>query len=556
MRHKNLSCNFVFLCVLLGPVFSYSSFAQGLQFQEQAFQVPEESEQMLVADLNGDRLNDLLVVLPESLRVYFQQPQGFNFDTGFEELSFAGQAVGWDVTSGYTEDEGLSLIALIDGEKVVAWHGVEEKMVGPVAISTDMGGFLNQGLNRLHFSQDINRDGFEDLIIPGAGKLQIHINNQGSGYQAPLEVQSDFRIRTNLESSNLERRIGQAIRIPMMELRDVNSDGAADLVSRTEEKLDVFLASQSGNAYFPATPSYSLDIAEIEARLGEFDIENLDFSNLTGVLALTHEEILEDIDGDGIDDLMLREAGKVSVFGGTKTGMAFDQPRQILRSGGNVLSTFLYDENEDSLKDLWLWRVEPISVSDIFVWLALSGSIAVEAFIYPNEGDKFARRPARKLSVNLKFPSVMRLVSNYGGIRDELERAAPADTLVSSSGEFNNQPSQADLVALVDQQLLFFLDSIAPEQNAQFMGALGYSRDKDNYEIDIKSILDDALAELDQTRTSIDSQEAGQAINLSADISAEEIITARINGDSTDDILIFESQIGGQIRGLLLLSSE
>ena len=35
----------------------------------------------------------------------------------------------------------------------------------------------------------------------------------------------------------------------------------------------------------------------------------------------------------------------------------------------------LYDENEDNLKDLWLWRVEPISVGDVFIWLAIVNQI-------------------------------------------------------------------------------------------------------------------------------------------------------------------------------------
>ena len=50
-------------------------------------------------------------------------------------------------------------------------------------------------------------------------------------------------------------------------------------------------------------------------------------------------------------------------------GMDLDQPRQVLRSGGNVLSVFLFDEDDDGLKDLWLWRVETISVGDVFLWL-------------------------------------------------------------------------------------------------------------------------------------------------------------------------------------------
>ena len=96
----------------------------------------------------------------------------------------------------------------------------------------------------------------------------------------------------------------------------------------------------------------------------------------------------------------------MSIFTGQADGVNTDQARQVLRSGGNVLSTFLYDENGDGLKDLWLWRVESISVGDIFVWLALSGSIAIDAFIYANNGERFERRPARKVTVDLKFPSV------------------------------------------------------------------------------------------------------------------------------------------------------
>lgn len=550
---KTLSIYSLSLSLLLS---SFAVGAQTLDYKEQPFELPVDSEKMIVADFNADGLNDLLVVMSDALRFYFQQTEGFDFIGGYQEISFSEQAVGWDISSGYSSDDSISLIALIEGNQVLAWRANGDQMQGPELIAENMGGFISKGFNRLRFSNDVNNDGLQDLVIPGAGLLQIHIQGEAANYQAPLAVQSDFRIRTNLESDSLERRIGQSTRIPFIKLRDVNADGAADLISRTDEQLDVFLANSAGNAYFSATPSYSLDILEIQEKLGEFDIENLDFSNLTGVLALTHEEVLEDIDGDGIEDLMLREGGKVTFFGGTTNGMNFDQPRQVLRSGGNVLSTFLYDENEDNLKDLWLWRVEPISVSDIFVWLALSGSIAVEAFIYPNEGERFARRPARKLSVNLKFPSVMRLVSNYGGLQDEIESGSESESLIKTPGSFDRDQPQNDLVTLIDQQLLFFMDSLESTEDSEFMGALGYSREIDNYEIDIKQILDDALSELNQSSASLDKQTATQTILLTNEIMAEEIISAKINVDMTDDIFVFETQTGGQIRGILLISDE
>jgi hypothetical protein len=536
---------------------AYSSFAALPQFTEQSFSFPPTAEKLLVADFNGDELNDLLVVTDISLRIYFQRSTGFDFENGFSEIDFAGRAVGWDLSNNYQEDGGLSLIAVVDGNQVLAWHVEAEQIIGPNTVTSDIDGYLSKGLNRLHFSRDINGDGLEDLIIPGPGQLQIHMNAGNGGYQTPLAIQSDFRIRTNLDSSQLERRIGQSIRIPLMELRDVNSDGADDLISRTEELLDVFLANATGPVYFSATPSYSVNIAEIEERLGDFDIDNLDFSNLTGVLALTHEELLEDVDGDGIDDLLLREGGKVSLFGGTIDGMTMSQPRQVLRSSGNILSTFLYDENNDELKDLWLWRVEPISVSDIFVWLALSGSIAIEAFIYPNEGERFARRPARKLTVSLKFPSVIRLAGSVRGIEEQVSATDTGEYLVSTTGNFNNEPAKADLLALIDNQLALFLNSIEPQsEDTEFLGALGYSRDQDSYEIDIREIVDTALEDLNQRRSSIESLSPDLTIPLSLNTSVNDIITVKINADGTDDIFIFEAGISGQIGGLLLLSGK
>jgi hypothetical protein len=544
--------------ILLGlSLTAYSSFAALPQFTEQSFSFPATAEKLLVADFNGDELNDLLVVSDVSLRIYFQRDSGFDFENGFSEIDFAGRAVGWDLSNNYQEDGGLSLIAVVDGNQVLSWHVEAEQIIGPNTVTSDIDGYLSKGLNRLHFSRDINGDGLEDLIIPGAGQLQIHMNAGAGSYQTPLAIQSDFRIRTNLDSSQLERRIGQAVRIPLMELRDVNSDGADDLISRTEELLDVFLANATGPAYFSATPSYSVDISEIEARLGDFDIDNLDFSNLTGVLALTHEELLEDVDGDGIDDLLLREGSKVSLFGGTINGMTMDQPRQVLRSSGNVLSTFLFDENNDELKDLWLWRVEPISVSDIFVWLALSGSIAIEAFIYPNEGKRFARRPARKLTVSLKFPSVIRLASSVRGIEEQVSATDTEEYLVSTTGDFNDDIARADLLALIDNQLAVFLNSIEPQsEDTEFLGALGYSRDQDSYEIDIREIVDNALEDLNQSRSRVDKLNPDLTIPLSLTSSVNDIITVKINGDDTDDIFVFEAGISGQIAGLLLLSGE
>ena len=535
--------------------FCLSASAADLEYRSQPFWFPSESENLIVADTNADGLSELITVLDGRIRIYFQSEDGFDFESGFDEIELPGQAVGWDVSSAYSKSDSASIIALIDGSEVLVWHIEGHRILDSQTIKSGLPGFLSKGINRLYFSRDINGDGNDDLIIPGAGVLNLFVSDGNKGYQEALSVQSDFRIRTNLNASRLERRTGQAIRIPMMELRDVNNDGFDDLVSRTDERLDVFIADELGERYFRVSPSYSVSITDIEERLGEFDIDSLDFSNLTGVLALTHEEILEDVSGDGIDDLLLREGGKVSLFVGSEGGMDLQNPRQVLRSGGNVLSTFLYDEDEDGLKDLWLWRVEPISVADIFVWLALSGSVSIEAFVYPNDGERFARRPTRKITVELKFPSVIRLVNSVRNIANEAQDRDSGETTATNTANLDADREHEDLLVLVHDQLKIFLNSIEPaDDSEEFLGALNYNRQRDNYEINIREILDNVSIGGNPHLDLMENRIADLSIDIGVDATTGDIIPALLNRDALDDIFVFTEYDGSHIRGILLLS--
>ena len=535
--------------------FCLSASAADLEYRSQPFWFPSESENLIVADTNADGLSELITVLDGRIRIYFQSEDGFDFESGFDEIELPGQAVGWDVSSAYSKSDSASIIALIDGSEVLVWHIEGHRILDSQTIKSGLPGFLSKGINRLYFSRDINGDGNDDLIIPGAGVLNLFVSDGNKGYQEALAVQSDFRIRTNLNASRLERRTGQAIHIPMMELRDVNNDGFDDLVSRTDERLDVFIADELGERYFRVSPSYSVSITDIEERLGEFDIDSLDFSNLTGVLALTHEEILEDVSGDGIDDLLLREGGKVSLFVGSEGGMDLQNPRQVLRSGGNVLSTFLYDEDEDGLKDLWLWRVEPISVADIFVWLALSGSVSIEAFVYPNDGERFARRPTRKITVELKFPSVIRLVNSVRNIANEAQDRDSGETTATNTANLDADREHEDLLVLVHDQLKIFLNSIEPaDDSEEFLGALNYNRQQDNYEINIREILDNVSIGGNPHLDLMENRIADLSIDIGVDATTGDIIPALLNRDALDDIFVFTEYDGSHIRGILLLS--
>jgi hypothetical protein len=237
--------------------------------------------------------------------------------------------------------------------------------------------------------------------------------------------------------------------------------------------------------------------------------------------------------------------------------MELTRPKQVLRSGGNVLSTFLYDENEDGLKDLWLWRVEPISVGDIFIWLALSGSIAIEAFIYPNEGERFSRRPTRKLTIELQFPSVIRLATSFQELAEEVREMQSVGLTPTNKANVDNDLDGDDLLVLVNNQVQIFLNSIEPQDSSTtFLGGLGYARDKDDYTINIRNLIENISITENLRLAGVDGMPADLSIELDTVVKNGDIIPALLNADSIDDIFVFTQHDNSNIQGILLLSKQ
>jgi len=83
--------------------------------------------------------------------------------------------------------------------------------------------------------RDVNGDGRDDLILPDSDRLALYLASN-DGFLPPLRIDTQVRLDTTLFSSNLERRIGQALTIPPLRLRDVNGDLAADLIVDTDER--------------------------------------------------------------------------------------------------------------------------------------------------------------------------------------------------------------------------------------------------------------------------------------------------------------------------------
>ena len=80
-----LERTFFFVCAAItcSPI-----FATPPSYTQLGFTIPAESENIVIADLNGDALNEFIVVIGRSLRIYFQRENGFDFQSGFKEINF------------------------------------------------------------------------------------------------------------------------------------------------------------------------------------------------------------------------------------------------------------------------------------------------------------------------------------------------------------------------------------------------------------------------------------------------------------------------------------
>lgn len=524
--------------------------AAAANYQVIPFTLPQAASRIEALDVNGDGLLDLLTNHENNFNLYLQGDKGFDFAKPDASLELKGKAIGWALDS---NGDSHRLLALVDSRQVQAWNISKGKFSEPSTILSVHSAILPAGAYPLDFVRDINGDGLSDLIIPGAGYLQIYLQAAEGGYGEPLSIQARIMNDVRLDAGpRLDRQVGQRLRIPDLQIRDLNGDGRPDLISASAERIDVFLADAAGR--FPAGPSWSVDLRQLEERVGEINFDQVDYSNLSGLLAHTYDVQLDDVDGDGIDDLLIREGGKLTLYGGSREGMDLSQPRQVLRSSGNVLGTLLRDEDEDGLQDLWLMRVQNVSLANLFLWLAISGSVDIETFVYRNEGKRFASRPHRKLILTVKFPSILRSVDL---LTAAMEPAEGGNVVRAVRARLGDADSSGDLAVLGTQSLAIFMNKARDQQSEHFLGLSDYSRSKNNYVYDLAKLLENPAR---SDAGLIPGAEPDFEIPLPEQFTEDlelrnmDVVARELNGDGRDDFFVLLERNGAAVRGLLLLS--
>ena len=154
------------------------------------------------------------------------------------------------------------------------------------------------------------------------------------------------------------------------------------------------------------------------------------------------------------------------------------------------------------------------------------------------------------------------LTSTFRDIARELDDARLEEETFSSLASLDDNIEQQDLILMAGNQIQIFLNSIQPEivldndsDSDLFLGALDYSRERDNYEFNIRDVIENIAIRGNRHLEAIAGRTADSAIELSQGVVSGDIIPVALNKDDLDDVIIFTETSSSHIRGLLLLSN-
>ncbi|MBN1906917.1 MAG: VCBS repeat-containing protein [Deltaproteobacteria bacterium] len=565
------------------------------------FTISNIKEHIIPIDMDGDGLKDLLCSKESTISIYFQKKdddisKAFNFSRPDISIDLPGNAVGWDIDYNAAKkaddtDRSKRLMVIIDGKSVMVWPFKKGSVGEPSTLIDNLPGYLPKGAYPLNFIRDINSDGLNDIILPGNGKLYIYLQDENGGYNNNIFINTGMDMVSTLSApSDIAGNVGQTISIPAMNIRDINNDGRNDLISTVDKLTEVFLGSKDGG--FPSDPSFRYDLTSMTAPPKKFNLDTLDFSNILSALPMGTQQYMQDLDGDKIEDLLLLDNGKITVFNGTSNGIDLEKPRQILKSSGNVLAafaavtrdkaknssrkdaiaTFLSDNQDETRpKDLILIRLPEISVGDFFQWFVFSKDLDVDFFIYKNLGKAFEKRPGRKITLTVKMPSALKLFTFFNDLDNREQN--PSNIVVVSANLSKTRTENHDRLVLRDNTIQGFrlnesrditqLSEDHFNEIIDLMNRLGFVINEDHYVMDMEKMLQNLpelgnfnLLELKDKQPDFKIELTPYLDNTNKDTKAAEqgISAVDLNGDSLDDIFLFTDRDDNNISGTLFLS--
>ena len=141
--------------------------------------------------------------------------------------------------------------------------------------------------------------------------------------------------------------------------------------------------------------------------------------------------------------------------------------------------------------------------------------------------------------------------------REQARAVRDTRTIPTAVASLSGLGNAGDLVVLLEQQVQVFhnaVEATAPPAEDRFLASLDYARNRDNYEIDVRRIIDEFEIEQNSELNAVQGREPDQQLTLEQAIRNGEVVPVSLNGDARDELFVFLQRSREEITGTLLLS--
>ncbi|MBV1910925.1 MAG: VCBS repeat-containing protein [Kangiellaceae bacterium] len=317
-----------------------------------------------------------------------------------QQVQLPAMTIAFDII---TNHQGIEQLLLMEATELSTLD-FSTGIVKPLSTISSI--FLNhqpQFIARKKLVGDFNGDKLDDIAISDFSNRTVMLQQADGEF-----VFNNLPIKANVDMSTDNISFSE----PSVFNIDVNFDQRPDVVLIEDSKMVVF--EQGENLQFSSIANTISLPAGISAKPWWFmrgaDGESVDQSNLEHRMV----EVLEDINGDLIVDLMVRQTQSSGVldrqntyeihFGKNVNGvLTFDEKADTTISAEGTLSGLqVIDVNNDGRKEVLVSSFD-IGVSQI-IGALMSGSIDQDVFLFSlDASDKFNSEPLFSEEVDLNF---------------------------------------------------------------------------------------------------------------------------------------------------------
>lgn len=535
-------------------------------FEQSTLEIPRYRAGLHWAKLNNDSLADLLIADDAQFHLYLQRA-GAGFGAESEQLIQASDGAIYDLAD--LDGDGVNEIVVLypSGVDVYKFDPATGKMVrSSTPLLSGLRGASVQHLVPADVMSDIDGDGDEDLIYPVDGKYYLYFNDRGVFTKRNQISTKPISVRMSVGEAQISEEVTASVSIPGIEFVDLNADGRKDVHATSKERESFYL--QSADGVIPENPTYEVDLSRFKgdkpAKSGAGNINPFQF-------------VSKDLNGDERQDYMIVSGNKISVFLAGEQGVDFTKPSQILKVSAESMNAVLLPLNKDQLPDLVIIKYELPSLGRIVAGLAIGLRFEVEFLGYDNSaGSLFSKRPDHRSTMVFKVPPILKLLGELDSITQKF-KDLQSQSKSAATGDFNGDGTSDVLKCSVDSIELYFgapgqavpvAESSEDRRGEEFISKILFEQKQRDVTLDtLLSVFSDFVNSF--TSASIAGRQPSLVLKLqnAASDRIENIACHDLNGDGLDDAVLFlkdkEEESGNlppgganETQSLLLLLSQ